>query len=51
MSITWNADTKVMGAGKVGEMVKVGFKKEKDTMMATQVFVGKENMEKAGMAH
>src|SRR5437867_8750794 len=51
MSITWNANTKVQGTGKVGEMVKVGYRMEKETMMAVQVFVGKENMEKAGMDH
>jgi hypothetical protein len=51
MSITWNDQTKVMGTAKVGEMVKVEFKKEKDTMMATHVIVGKENIEKAGMDH
>jgi|SRR5258706_11384175 len=51
MSITWNEKTKVQGSAKVGEMVKVEFKKEKDTMLATHVFVGKENMDKAGMDH
>lgn len=51
MSITWNDKTKVHGTAKVGEMVKVEFTKEKDMMMATHVFVGKENMEKAGMDH
>src|SRR6266850_7198310 len=49
MSITWNDQTKVTGTAKVGEMVKVEYKKEKDMMMATHVIIGKENIEKAGM--
>jgi|SRR6266850_4177526 len=51
MTISWNENTKVQGTAKIGEMVKVGFKKEKDMMMATHVYVGKENIEKAGMDH
>jgi len=51
MSITWNEKTKMDGAAKVGEMVKVSYKMEKESMMATHVIVGKENIEKAGMDH
>ncbi len=49
-SFSWNDDTKVMGTPKVGEMIELKYRKDKDDhTMATHIYVGKEQMEKAHM--
>ena len=52
MDIAGNADTKVSGTPKVGEVVKVKYKTDKDgKSWATHVFAGKEEIEKADKKH
>ncbi|HZE89018.1 MAG TPA: hypothetical protein VE404_05690 [Verrucomicrobiae bacterium] len=51
MSMNVSDKAQVHGTAKVGEMAKVAYRMHENTMMAMQVFVGKENMEKAGMDH
>jgi len=49
-SFTWNDESKVMGTPAVGEMVRLKYKKGKDDKtIATHLYIGKEQMEKAGM--
>ena len=49
-TFAWNTETKTMGTPKVGEMVELKYRKEKDGhTLATHVYVGKEQMEKAHM--
>jgi len=48
LTFAWNAETKTMGTPKVGEMVELKYRTEKNGQtLATHVFVGKEQMEKA----
>ncbi len=47
-TFTWNEKTKVMGAPKVGEHVKVAYMKDKDgKMWATEIHVGAPSAHKA----
>jgi len=49
MELAWNADTKVRGTPKVGEVVKVKYKSDKDGKgWATHIYAGKDEVEKAG---
>lgn len=48
ISLTMDANTKVHGTGKVGEPVRVKTKKDRDgNVMATQIFIGREQIDKA----
>ena len=48
-ALVWDKDTKVHGSAKVGEPAKVKHKKDKDgRLLATHIYVGKEEMDKAG---
>lgn len=50
MTFTMNDKTMVHGQAKVGEMVKLEYMKDKEGKpTATHVYVGKEEMDKAGM--
>ncbi len=48
IELAWNADTKVHGTPKVGEIVKVKYKNDKDgKAWATHIYAGKDEIEKA----